>query len=251
MAWQPMAPEERASIESQVILKAAVELAVAEIGNEPDGVAVTMAIENAEALALALPKLQKTLLHIRAGTPQQTVAVQAAGPTPDVVDQAVGMVQAAFPGATAAPSTYEATSGRPSMYIDDPDYAQVYKIFLTEKTAGIAYASKDSMFMDNQAVRKLFQTGAREFPADYWAESMRNKAIPVTKTGKCGLGDFKIKKAASVGEDGTPFLGVGDGNHPLANKSGYFGGLQKHSPFNWGERPNPIDPHGWLAHINA
>ena len=33
-----MEPAERASIEAQVILKAAVELAVAEIGNEPDGV---------------------------------------------------------------------------------------------------------------------------------------------------------------------------------------------------------------------
>ena len=244
MAWQPMAPEERASIESQVILKAAVELAVAEIGNDPDGVAVTMAIENAEALAIALPKVQKTLLHIRAATPQQVVEVVKS--QEEVVEQ---IVQSAFPGATAVPAT--TASGRPSMYIDDSDYAQVYKIFLTEKTAGIAYASKDSMFMDNQAVRKLFQTGSREFPADYWAESMRGKAIPVTKTGKCGLGDFKIKKAASVGDDGTPFLGAGDGNHPLANKSGYFGGLQKHSPFNWGERPNPIDPHGWLAQRDA
>ena len=244
MAWQPMAPEERASIESQVILKAAVELAVAEIGNDPDGVAVTMAIENAEALAIALPKVQKTLLHIRAATPQQVVEVVKS--QEEVVEQ---IVQSAFPGATAVPAT--TASGRPSMYIDDSDYAQVYKIFLTEKTAGIAYASKDSMFMDNQAIRKLFQTGTREFPTDYWAESMRGKAIPVTKTGKCGLGDFKIKKAASVGDDGTPFLGAGDGNHPLANKSGYFGGLQKHSPFNWGERPNPIDPHGWLAHIDA
>ena len=242
MAWQPMAPEERASIESQVILKAAVELAVAEIGNDPDGVAVTMAIENAEALAIALPKVQKTLLHIRAATPQQVVEVVKS--QEEVVEQ---IVQSAFPGATAVPAT--TASGRPSMYIDDSDYAQVYKIFLTEKTAGIAYASKDSMFMDNQAVRKLFQTGAREFPADYWAESMRGKAIPVTKTGKCGLGDFKIKKAASVGDDGTPFLGAGDGNHPLANKSGYFGGLQKHSPFNWGERPDPLDPHNWLAGV--
>ena len=244
MAWQPMAPEERASIESQVILKAAVELAVAEIGNDPDGVAVTMAIENAEALAIALPKVQKTLLHIRAATPQQVVEVVKS--QEEVVEQ---IVQRAFPGATAVPAT--TASGRPSMYIDDSDYAKVYKIFQTEKTAGIAYASKDSMFMDNQAVRKLFQTGSREFPADYWAESMRGKAIPVTKTGKCGLGDFKIKKAASVGDDGTPFLGAGDGNHPLANKSGYFGGLQKHSPFNWGERPNPIDPHGWVAQLEA
>ena len=105
--------------------------------------------------------------------------------------------------------------------------------------------------MDNQAIRKLFQTGSREFPADYWAESMRGKAIPVTKTGKCGLVDFKVKMATSVGEDGSPCLGQGEGNHPLANKSGYFGGLVKHTPFNWGERPAPIDPHGWLAGIDA
>ena len=110
MAWQPMAPEERASIESQVILKAAVELAVAEIGNDPDGVAVTMAIENAEALAIALPKVQKTLLHIRAGTPQQVVEV-ADGPA--YAPEVAAAVQAAFPGATAVPAT--TASGRPSM----------------------------------------------------------------------------------------------------------------------------------------
>ena len=240
MAWTPMAPEERASIESQVILKAGVELAIAEMVNGDEGVAVTLAIENAEALALALPKLQKTLLHIRAETTQQTV---------EVVEQ---MVTEAFPGtqpvAEAAPA---GSGGRPSLYIDDSEYQLIHKIFLAEKTAGVAYASKDSMFMDNQAIRKLFQTGSREFPADYWAESMRGKAIPVTKTGKCGLGDFKVKKATSVGEDGTPFLGQGEGNHPLANKSGYFGGLVKHTPFNWGERPAAIDPHGWLAGVDA
>ena len=62
MAWTPMSPHERASIEAQVILKAAVELAVAEVGNDPDGVAVTMAIENAKALAMELPKLKETLV---------------------------------------------------------------------------------------------------------------------------------------------------------------------------------------------
>lgn len=244
MAWQPMAPEERASIESQVILKAGVELAIAEIAHGDEGVAVTLAIENAEALALALPGLQKTLLHIRAENPQPVVEAAKSGEQ---------IVHNAFPGATPVSSDTgpPGSGGRPSMYVDDNDYVQIHKIFLVEKTAGVTYASKDSMFMDNQAVRKLFQTGTREFPTDYWAESMRGKAIPITKTGKCGLGDFKIKKATSVGEDGMPFLGQGDGNHPLANKSGYFGGLVKHTPFNWGERPAPIDPLGWLANIDA
>ena len=62
MAFKPMSPLERASIEAQVILKAAVELAVAEVGNEPDGVAVTMAIENARVLAQELPNLKNSLV---------------------------------------------------------------------------------------------------------------------------------------------------------------------------------------------
>jgi hypothetical protein len=66
MAFKPMEPAERASIEAQVILKAAVELAVAEIGNEPDGVAVTMAIENARALARELPNLKDSLVLVGA-----------------------------------------------------------------------------------------------------------------------------------------------------------------------------------------
>ena len=236
MAWTPMSPLERASIEAQVILKAAVELAVAEVGNEPDGVAVTMAIENARALAKELPNLKDSLVNLGEG------AEVAIAPGQDVADAVV----AAFPGAT------EVASDKPvSKYIDDEQYALVHKIWLSEKNAGVAYASKDSMFLDNQAIRKLFQEGTRQFPADYWAQVLQGKDIPTTTTGKCGLGDFKIKKGASVGPDGAPFLGEGEGNHPLANKSGYFAGLVKNSPFNWGERPDPVDPQGWLAKANA
>lgn len=235
MAFKPMSPLERASIEAQVILKAAVELAVAEVGNEPDGVAVTMAIENARVLAQELPNLKNSL--VSSGDMEVAVA-----PSQDVVD----VVVEAFPGTT------EVASDKPvSKYIDDEQYALVHKIWLTEKSAGIAYASKDSMFLDNQAIRKLFQTGTRVFPADYWAQVLQGKEIPQTKTGKCGLGDFKIKKSVNVSSDGAPFLGEGDGNHPLANKSGYFAGLVKNSPFNWGERPDPVDPQGWLAKANA
>ena len=235
MAFKPMSPLERASIEAQVILKAAVELAVAEVGNEPDGVAVTMAIENARVLAQELPNLKNSL--VSSGDVEVAVA-----PSQDVVD----VVVEAFPGTT------EVASDKPvSKYIDDEQYALVHKIWLAEKSAGIAYASKDSMFLDNQAIRKLFQTGTRVFPADYWAQVLQGKEIPQTKTGKCGLGDFKIKKSVNVSSDGAPFLGEGDGNHPLANKSGYFAGLVKNSPFNWGERPDPIDPQGWLAKANA
>jgi len=235
MAFKPMSPLERASIEAQVILKAAVELAVAEVGNEPDGVAVTMAIENARVLAQELPNLKNSL--VSSGDVEVAVA-----PSQDVVD----VVVEAFPGTT------EVASDKPvSKYIDDEQYALVHKIWLAEKSAGIAYASKDSMFLDNQAIRKLFQTGTRVFPADYWAQVLQGKEIPQTKTGKCGLGDFKIKKSVNVSSDGAPFLGEGDGNHPLANKSGYFAGLVKNSPFNWGERPDPIDPQGWLAKADA
>jgi hypothetical protein len=235
MAFKPMSPLERASIEAQVILKAAVELAVAEVGNEPDGVAVTMAIENARVLAQELPNLKNSL--VSSGDVEVAVA-----PSQDVVD----VVVEAFPGTT------EVASDKPvSKYIDDEQYALVHKIWLAEKSAGIAYASKDSMFLDNQAIRKLFQTGTRVFPTDYWAAVLQGKEIPQTKTGKCGLGDFKIKKSVNVSSDGAPFLGEGDGNHPLANKSGYFAGLVKNSPFNWGERPDPIDPQGWLAKANA
>ena len=61
MAFKPMAPHERASIEAQVCLKGGVELACAEIASNPDGVAVTSAVENAKVLADALSDL-KTIL---------------------------------------------------------------------------------------------------------------------------------------------------------------------------------------------
>ena len=240
MAFKPMSPLERASIEAQVILKAAVELAVAEVGNEPDGVAVTMAIENARALAKELPKLKDSLVNLGDGA---EIAYAPEGPA---YAPEVAIIEAAFPGTT------EVASDKPvSKYIDDEQYALVHKIWLSEKNAGVAYASKDSMFLDNQAIRKLFQEGTRTFPADYWAQTLQGKEIPTTKTGKCGLGDFKLKKGVSVASDGSLFLSEGEGNHPLANKSGYFAGLVKNSPFNWGERPDPVDPQGWLAKANA
>ena len=243
MAFKPMSPNERASIEAQVCLKAAVELAVAEKNSGDEGVAVTMAIENAEALALALPALKATLEGSLSAAPP-------AADTPDYGMQAAqAIINDTFEGTTEVQPA--ASSGKQSMYIDDEEYNLVHKIFLAEKQAGIAYASKDSMFMDNQAVRKLFQAGIKQFPADYWAESMRGVDIPTTKTGKCGLGDFKIKKGTSLDAEGNPVLGQGDGNHPLANKSGYFGGLVKHTPFNWGERPAPVDPNNWLAKVDA
>ena len=240
MAFKPMSPLERASIEAQVILKAAVELAVAEVGNEPDGVAVTMAIENARALAKELPNLKDSLVNLGDGA---EIAYAPEGPA---YAPEVAIIEAAFPGTT------EVASDKPvSKYIDDEQYALVHKIWLSEKNAGVAYASKDSMFLDNQAIRKLFQEGTRTFPADYWAQTLQGKEIPTTKTGKCGLGDFKLKKGVSVASDGSLFLSEGEGNHPLANKSGYFAGLVKNSPFNWGERPDPVDPQGWLAKANA
>ena len=240
MAFKPMSPLERASIEAQVILKAGVELAVAEIGNEPDGVAVTMAIENARALAKELPNLKDSLVNLGDGA---EIAYAPEGPA---YAPEVAIIEAAFPGTT------EVASDKPvSKYIDDEQYALVHKIWLSEKNAGVAYASKDSMFLDNQAIRKLFQEGTRTFPADYWAQTLQGKEIPTTKTGKCGLGDFKLKKGVSVASDGSLYLGEGEGNHPLANKSGYFAGLVKNSPFNWGERPDPVDPQGWLAKANA
>jgi hypothetical protein len=237
-----MSPLERASIEAQVILKVAVELAVAEIGNEPDGVAVTMAIENARALAKELPNLKDSLVNLEGGP------VVAVAPGQDVSASAVpeltAVVTAAFPG--AAQVNAPAYSGV-SKYVADEEYGQVLAIWQAEKNAGIAFAGKDSMFLCNQAIRQLFGSGTRQFPSDYWAEALQNKDIPVTKNGKCGLGDFKIKKGVSVAADGTPVLNQGEGNHPLASKSGYFAALVKNTSFNWGDRPDPVDPQGWLA----
>ena len=218
MAFKPMAPHERASIEAQVCLKGGVELACAEIASNPDGVAVTSAVENAKVLADALSDL-KTIL---AGT---EIAI---APTNDPV----AVVTEAFEGTTQV----NTTSSGVSQYVDDADYAEIHKLFLTESASGVKYGSKDSMFLDNSDIRQMFQDGARSYPDDYWAEKLRGQPIKQTKNGKCALGDFKIKKGVSISADGTPIVGTGDGNHPLANKSGYFAGLVKHSPFNWADK---------------
>ena len=234
MAWKPMEPHERASIEAQVILKGAVELTAAQVSSnatDPNEDILTTLTDNASALANILGDVKKQL----GATAPATATTET---------EAVAAVTQAFQGATTAPRGQ-------SQYLSDEDYDDVHKIFLSEKNAGIVYASKDSVFMDNQAIRKLFQTGVRQFPQDYWADSMRGKDIPTTKTGKCGLGDFKLKKGLSVGEDGQFFVAKGDGNHPLASKSGYFAGLQKNTSWSWPERPEPVDPQGWLVGISA
>ena len=241
MAFTPLSPTERASIEAQVLMKASVELTVAEINNGDEGVAVTMAVDNAIALAQGLSQVKETLL-------QQTVAdVQPVVNVTDATATAIATVKEAFPEAQPAPQI--APAQRESLYIDDSQYAIVNKLLMHERAIGITYGSQQSAFMDNQAIRKLFAAGIRQFPDDYWAESMRGKDIPITKNGKCGLGDFKIKRGTSLNEDGSHTVSQGEGNHPLANKSGYFGGLVKHSPFTWGERPDAIDPQNWLAAI--
>lgn len=229
-----MTPLERASIEAQVCIKSGVELAVAEIGNGTTG-GVDLALANALALAESLADLKDVIVSTGDNTQTPTAV-----PITTEAD-----VQAVFPTAVTQPQ------GQTSQYIQDSDYSLVHKLFMHEKVNGIAYASKDSVFMDNQAVRKLYANGTRQFPPDYWAEVMRGKEIPVTKNGKCALGDFKIKKGVSAGADGSPSLGTGEGNHPLANKSGYFGGLVNHTPFNWSDRPAPIDPEGWLVGIDG
>jgi len=240
MAFKPMEPHERASIEAQVVLKGAVELTAAQVtanATDPNEDILTTLTDNASALA-----------NILGDTKTQLGAAPAA-PVPPVVateTAAVAKVEAAFQGATSTPR-----KAGGSLYLDDEEYNDIHKIFLNEKNAGIVYASKDSAFMDNQAVRKLFQNGMRQFPQDYWADSMRGKDIPTTKAGKCGLGDFKLKKGLSIGEDGQSYVGQGDGNHPLAGKSGYFAALQKNTSWSWPERPEPVDPNGWLAGISA
>jgi hypothetical protein len=226
-----MEPHERASIEAQVILKGAVELTAAQVAagtTDPNEDILDTLNETAMVLTNVLGDVKTKL-----------------GAAPVDVAVAVETVKAAFPGATSAPQR------RPSLYLEDGDYDDVHKIFLTEKSAGVVYASKDSVFMDNQAIRKLYQSGVRQFPGDYWADSMRGKDIPQTKTGKCQLGDFKLKKGLSVGDDGQAFIGQGEGNHPLANKSGYFAGLEKNTSWSWPERPDPVDPQGWLVGIDA
>ena len=242
MAFKPMSPQERASIEAQVILKAAVELAVAEVAHNPDGVPVTNAIENAKALAQALPGLKDSLVT---GIAAEAGAPIAVAPEATVAEAVV----AAFPGATQVNAP--AYSGGESKYVADEEYQQVLAIWNAEKAAGVVFGSRESMFLCNQAIRQLFGNGVRQFPADYWAESMRNQDIPVTKNGKCGLGDFRIKKATGLNASGVPCLMSGEGNHPLAGKSGYFAALVKNTPFNWPDRPDPVDPQGWLQQVSG
>tara|TARA_R100000458_G_C8241921_1_gene220739 strand:+ start:564 stop:1274 length:711 start_codon:yes stop_codon:yes gene_type:complete len=231
-----MTPRERASIEAQVCLKAGTELAIAEIANGASGGA-GLAVANAATFAEALNDLKDVIL--------ETDGESVTAPAPAQVTTTEADVKAVFTNAVTQPST----GARVSQYIADEDYTMVHKIFMAEKSAGVAYGSKDSAFMCNQAIRKLFNNGTRVFPADYWAEAYRGKEIPMTKNGKCGLGDFKLKKGLSIDSEGNPVLGSGEGSHPLANKSGYFGALVKHTPFNWGERPDAIDPQGWLVGI--
>jgi len=239
MAYKPMAPNERASIEAQVILKGAVELTSAQVtsgGLDPNESVLDALMDNAIVLANTLGDVKAVLMGgAVAEAPVQTEA------------EAVDVITTVFPEATTAPTVAAPRSG--SNYVDDNEYQLVHKLWISERTNGVVYGSKDSMFMDNQAIRKLFQAGKTEYPQDYWADSLRGQPIPVTKNGKCALGDFKIKKGVFVDEQGNVSLGQGDGNHPMAGKSGYFGGLVKHSPFNWGERPDAIDPQNWLAAV--
>ena len=239
MAYKPMAPNERASIEAQVILKGAVELTSAQVtsgGLDPNESVLDALMDNAIVLANTLGDVKAVLMGgAVAEAPVQTEA------------EAVDVITTVFPEATAAPTVSAPRPG--SNYVDDDEYQLVHKLWMAERNNGIVYGSKDSMFMDNQAIRKLFQNGKTEYPQDYWADSLRGQPIPVTKNGKCALGDFKIKKGVFVDEQGNVSLGQGDGNHPMAGKSGYFGGLVKHSPFNWGERPDAIDPQNWLAAV--
>ena len=235
MAYKPMAPNERASIEAQVILKGAVELtsAMAASGNiDPNETLLDTLMDNAMVLANSLGEVKAAL----------GASTEVAADT-----SAVDTITTVFPEATIVPETTAAK--KTSNYVDDDEYGLVHKLWIQERTAGVVYGSKDSMFMDNQAIRKLFQSGKTDFPQDYWADALRGQPIPLTKNGKCALGDFKIKKGVFVDGTGAASLGQGDGNHPLAGKSGYFGGLVKHSPFNWAERPDLIDPQNWLAGV--
>ena len=233
-----MAPNERASIEAQVILKGAVEFTSAQVAAgtiDPNESVLDALMDNALVLANTLGDIKSVLGNATVTeTPAQTDA------------EAVEVITPVFPEATVAPAAKPRTT---SNYVDDSEYADIHKLWISERTSGIVYGSKESMFMDNQAIRKLFQTGHTSFPQDYWAEQLRAQPIPVTKNGKCALGDFKIKKGVFVDSEGNYSLGQGDGNHAMAGKSGYFGGLVKHSPFNWAERPDPIDPQNWLAGV--
>ena len=238
--------EERASIEAQVCLKGAVELTAAQasVGTmDPNEDILDILDLTAKVLANTLTDVKGIL-----GTGKvQAVQSQVPAPQdPDVEATAINKLQTVFPESTVEP-TVTAIKSKSSRWLDDAEYPLVHKLWLLERAQGTVYGSKDSMFMCNQAIRKLYEKGVRQFPADYFVESMREQEIPVTKNGKCALGDFKLKRILSVDAEGNTVLGSGEGNHPLAGKSGYFFGMQKHTPFNWGERPEPIDPLGWLV----
>jgi hypothetical protein len=240
--------EERASIEAQVCLKGAVELTAAQAAAgvlDPNE-------DIYDTLDLTAKVLANVLVDVKgilgAGKVQTVQPQVPQAQDPDVEAAAIAKIQTVFPEATVEP-TVTPIKSKSSRWLDDEEYPLVHKLWLVESARGIAYGSKDSMFMCNQAIRKLYEKGHRQFPADYFVETMRGQDIPVTQKGKCALGDFKLKRILSVDAEGNTVLGAGEGNHPLAGKSGYFFGMQKHTPFNWGERPDPIDPLGWL--VNA
>ena len=76
MAWKPMEPHERASIEAQVILKGAVELTAAQVSanaTDPNEDILTTLTDNASALANILGDVKTQL---GATAPGQAAAIQ-------------------------------------------------------------------------------------------------------------------------------------------------------------------------------
>ena len=125
MAFKPMAPHERASIEAQVCLKAGIELAIAEINNGEEGAAVSLAIDNASALADALPQIKNTIIR---GDGAE-IAVAPSDESNVIVQDAVeSVVMDAFPDTQVVP---QRPSGE-SKYVDDEEYTLVNKIWLAE-----------------------------------------------------------------------------------------------------------------------
>ena len=105
MAWKPMEPHERESIEAQVILKGAVELTAAQVSmntTDPNEDILTTLTDNAAALTNILTDV-KTQLGSLAPV---AAAVQLEA-------QAVAKVNQAFT---------ESGPRRQSLYLDDDDY---------------------------------------------------------------------------------------------------------------------------------
>ena len=230
MAFKPMSPSERASIEAQVLIKCTVELTCAQLASgtsDPNEDILTLLADNSGVL-------MNTLIDLKAGLNGALSSAEQTIVQTDQVAPVLSIGENAFPGATVSQPRGE------SKYIADSEYASVHKLWLAERASGVTYGSKESVFMDNQVVRKLFADGARAYPDTYWSEQMRGQPIPATKNNKCALGDFKIKRGVFVDGEGNLSLQQGDGNHPQAGKSGYFGGMQKHSPFNWADKPQPV-----------